>query len=110
MRNITSENLLTIRAIRQAAYAMGCVLNTPKVKNQAMILNFVTNANLGGFNVTSRDINRHLGFSLAHTRKLIATAVAEGKLVANYNGLPMAAMRSNLGGSRRPYTFTVGVV
>ena len=110
MQNITSENLLTIRAIRSAAYAMGCVLNTPKVKNQAMILNFVTNATLAGHQVTSREINRHLGFSLRHTRKLISTAVAEGKLIANYNGLPLTAMRANGGGSRRPYTFTVGVV
>lgn len=85
MSNLTSEDLLTIRIIRQAAYQLGCILNTPKIKNQAMILNFVSNANLTGLRPNARCINGHLGFSLAHTRKLIATAVSEGKLVA-YRG------------------------
>ena len=104
---LSSETLLTIRAVRSAAYRLGCILNTPKVKNQAMILNFVTNATLEGKNVTRKDIQNFLGFSQVHTSELLRVMCNEGKLVSNYNGVPVK-MNQNRG--RLAYTFTVGVV
>jgi len=108
--NINSASLLTINAMRHAAYSLGCVLHTPKLKNQAYIRNIVSNATINGGVITRKEIQRELGFSQVHTAKLLRTMVKEGLLAVNLNGKPS---RFLVGKTRKgatgqtPYTFTI---
>jgi hypothetical protein len=114
MPTITSELLVTIRAVRAAAYRLGCNLHTPKAKNQAMILNFISNGALEGVSFTRREVQNHLGFSETHTARLLKTMVSEGKLVAMLRGKKISSMRVGCTGKgtngKSAYTFAIGEI
>ena len=90
---ITSEKLSDIRIIRSAARKYGCILNTPKLTNQANILEFVVKENLQGRTPGQREIANHLGLSKPRVHYLLAVMVNEKKLVPNFNGKPVKTVR-----------------
>ena len=104
--NINSTSLLTINAMRHAAYTLGCVLHTPKLKNQAYIRNLVSNATIDGGVITSKQIQRELGFCKEHTNDLLATMIAEGKLVASVVGKVGKTSKHGY----TPRTFAIGTI